>query len=74
MTKPIDTTDLYNAHEHITDQYTDSDGLEITCKNCDVTAREWFEQVLRDKQFANWFAGQTWYCSEQCYNEATKYE
>ncbi len=55
------------------DKYT-IDGEDIFCKNCGITAREFFEYVVADPPIGSWFAGQTWYCSDECYNEATKDE
>lgn len=56
------------------DKYTDDMGNEITCCNCDVTAREWFEAVLQDSPGGHWMVGSTWYCSDYCYEERTKNE
>lgn len=58
----------------MSDKYTDDLGNEIVCSNCDVTARELFEQVLKDEPNEIWFAGNTWYCSSDCYDEATRSE
>jgi len=52
------------------DKYT-QDGEDITCKCCGLTAREFFEEIMKEAPQSNWFAGNTWYCSEECYNEAT---
>lgn len=56
------------------DKYT-LDGEDITCSVCEITAREFFENMLKEKDLPpNWFNGNTWYCSDDCYDEATKYE
>lgn len=58
----------------MTDKYTDDLGSDITCQNCSVTAREFFQEVLRDEPAEIWMVGSTWYCSVGCYEEATKDE
>lgn len=55
------------------DKYT-FDGEDITCAVCGITAREFFEYVEDKNLTSNWFNGTTWYCSDDCYDEGTKYE
>lgn len=50
------------------------DGEDICCANCGITAREFFEYVSDDPPDGPWFAGQSWYCSDECYDEHTKNE
>lgn len=54
------------------DKFTDDLGNEITCSNCDTTARDLYhdDETLP----SNWFVGSTWYCSDECYDEATSDE
>ena len=54
------------------DKFTDDLGNEITCSNCDTTARDLYhdDETLP----SNWFVGSTWYCSDECYGEATSDE
>lgn len=54
----------------MSDKYT-QDGIDITCKCCGITAREFFEYVIQYPPMGTWFSGTTWYCSDECYNEAT---
>lgn len=56
------------------DQYTDEDGNDITCRNCSVTAREFFEYIFIGEPPKCWMVGPNWYCSNECYEEATRNE
>lgn len=58
----------------MSDRYTDDLGNEITCANCDVTAKEWFEYVIKEPATYQWMVGSTWYCSTECYEEKTRDE
>jgi hypothetical protein len=51
------------------------DGEDICCANCGITAKEFFEYVSDDVPSNDcWFAGTSWYCSDDCYDEHTKNE
>jgi len=58
----------------MSDQYSDEYGNDITCSNCDVTAREWFKYVIYEEAPSSWMVGSKWYCSDECYEEATEHE
>lgn len=47
------------------------DGTDIVCKCCGITARDFFEQIMKEDPGNKWFSGSAWYCSDECYNEAT---
>ena len=55
------------------DNYTDDEGNEITCANCSTTAREIYSRY-EPYPSEKWMIGPVWYCSNDCYEEATKNE
>lgn len=59
---------------HKYDKYHDEFGEKIICVNCDISARDYFENYKSEHVPIYFYNGMNWYCSEQCYDESTRDE
>jgi hypothetical protein len=62
-------------NENICDESDDKiTEWDIACKNCHISAGEYFQYIKKEKIPEGIFSCTDWYCSQSCYDEATKNE